>query len=178
MTTAFLPKAFESKMRGLLESDFDDFWSACQTKSPRTVRANSFKISVAELKEIFENHQIQTEFHPAFENVLTIKTPRIQIGKLNEHRLGWFVVQDVSSMIPALVLNPAVGDLVLDLAAAPGMKTCQMAERMQNHGAIVAVDENRERLKGLRFNLNRLGIINTLVVQGFAESFGPRLQFD
>lgn len=165
-------------MKIVLGRDFDGFLESCKVKAPRTVRANSFKISVEELQKIFVAHKIDSEIHPAIENVLTVKTQWVRIGLLDEHRRGLFVAQDVSSMIPPLVLNPKAGDVVLDMTAAPGMKTCQMAELMQNQGAIVALDSNRERLKGLRFNLNRLGVINTLVVQAFSESFRPRLQFD
>ncbi|MFH0955372.1 MAG: RsmB/NOP family class I SAM-dependent RNA methyltransferase [Candidatus Micrarchaeota archaeon] len=178
MNGPYLPKAFEAKMKIVLKDDFGDFWKSCQVKSPRTVRANSFKISASELQKIFTEHKIESQAHPAIPNVLTVKTPFVRIGLMDEHRRGLFVVQDVSSMIPPLVLNPKPGEAVLDMAAAPGMKTCEMAELMQNQGAIVALDSNRERLKGLRFNLNRIGIVNTLVVLGRAESFRPRFLFD
>lgn len=178
MTGSFIPKSFEEKFARLLGSDFDAFLACCKTKGPRTVRPNRFKISVSELQQIFEKYNIKMELHPAFSNILIIKTPNIRLGLLPEHRNGFFVVQDVSSMIPALVLNPQPGDGVLDLAAAPGMKTVQMAEIMQNQGVIVAVDSNRERLKGLRFNLNRLGIINTLVVNADGRKFRSKKLFD
>lgn len=178
MTAPFIPKQFEQKFSQLLGSDFDAFLQCCKTKSPRTVRPNRFKISVSELQSIFEKYKIETEPHSAFPNVLIVKTANIRLGLLPEHRDGFFLVQDVSSMIPALVLNPQPTDFVLDLAAAPGMKTCQMAERMKNQGAIAAVDSNRERLKGLRFNLNRLGIINTLIANEDGRRFRSKQSFD
>lgn len=174
----FIPKAFEEKYSSLLGKDFPAFLECCKTKSPRTVRPNSFKISVLELQQVFEKYKIETEPHSSFPNVLIVKTANIRLGLLPEHREGLFLVQDVSSMIPALVLNPAPIDFILDLAAAPGMKTVQMAELMQNRGAIVAVDSNRERLKGLRFNLNRLGIINTLIVNEDGRKFRSKQLFD
>jgi NOL1/NOP2/sun family putative RNA methylase len=178
MSFPIIPKPFEQKFRSLLGADFEPFIECCRTKGPRTVRPNLFKISVPELQTIFEKYKIETEPHPVFRNVLTVKTPNIRLGLLPEHRDGLFVVQDVSSMIPAMVLNPSPTDFVLDLAAAPGMKTCQMAEQMKDQGAIVALDSNRERLKGLRFNLNRLGIINALVVHQDGRGFRSRQLFD
>lgn len=174
MPKPFLPPAFERKMRELLADDFDAFWKCCQTKSPRFVRPNRFRIMPEQLHEIFAKYRIELE-PTALGGVFVVKTANVRLGLLPEHRDGLFVVQDVSSMIPAMVLDPNPLETVLDLAAAPGMKTVQMAEGMQNQGAIVAVDSNRERLSGLRFNLNRLGIINTLVVQSDGRTFSAPL---
>lgn len=178
MKAPFIPKAFEEKYRSLLGNEFEPFLECCRQKSPRTVRPNGFKCSAAELKTIFESHHIELQPHSSFENVFSITTPNVRLGLLPEHREGLFVVQDVSSMVPAMVLDPKPEETVLDLAAAPGMKTVQMAELMQNKGAIVAVDANKLRLKGLRFNLNRLGVINALVVNADGRFFRPRILFD
>ena len=179
MGKPFIPKAFEEKFRSLLGADFETFLDCCKTKSPRTIRPNLSKVSVGALKlQLEKKYKTELVFHSSFENVLTLKMPNFRLGLLPEHRDGWFVVQDVSSMVPAMVLDPKPGDFVLDLAAAPGMKTAQMAEQMKNDGAIVAVDSNWERLKGLRFNLNRLGVINTLVVNADGRKFGSKKPFD
>lgn len=71
---------------------------------------------------------------------------------------GEVYVQGLSSMIPPVILNPTPGDSVLDLAAAPGSKTTQMAARMQNQGMILANDASTVRLYKLRANLEKLGV--------------------
>ncbi len=174
----FLPKKFEEKYSRLLGKEFDSFLEYSKSKLPRSIRANSLKISSQELKTRLESHSIELEAHSALENVFIVKTPFVQLGHLPEHNEGLFVVQEVSSMIPSLVLNPRPEDVVLDLAAAPGMKTVHCAELMQNRGAIVAVDIAIERLKALWFNTNRLGVINTLVVHRDARRFFSNVQFD
>jgi len=66
-------------------------------------------------------------------------------------------------MIPPIVLNPKPNEVVLDMSAAPGSKTTQMSEMMQNKGIIIANDSNFSRLKALKFNLEKAGSINVVI---------------
>jgi 16S rRNA C967 or C1407 C5-methylase (RsmB/RsmF family) len=66
----------------------------------------------------------------------------------------------LSSMVPALVLDPQPGEKVLDLAAAPGSKTTQLSCLMNNQGSVTANDENPIRLEKLKANLDRQGALN------------------
>lgn len=84
-------------------------------------------------------------------------------GRTLAHNLGYLYLQDLSSMIPALVLDPKPGERILDLAAAPGSKTTQIAQMMGNTGTLVANDADPGRLSNLSFNLDRMGIYNTVV---------------
>jgi NOL1/NOP2/sun family putative RNA methylase len=97
------------------------------------------------------------------------------LGNRLEHFLGYIYIQDAASMVPALVLDPRPGELVLDMAAAPGSKTTQMAQLMENTGLIVANDCSRSRLRGLSGNLDRLGVLNTVVTYGDGKGIGRRL---
>ncbi|MBT8401174.1 MAG: RsmB/NOP family class I SAM-dependent RNA methyltransferase, partial [Rhodothermia bacterium] len=73
------------------------------------------------------------------------------------HREGRIYVQNLSSMIPPLSLDAQPGEEILDLAAAPGSKTHQMACAMRNTGRITAVEVVRARYYKLRDNMERLG---------------------
>lgn len=70
------------------------------------------------------------------------------------------------------VLKPTKEDTVLDIAAAPGSKTTQMAQHMENYGVIVANDVSVKRLKALTNNLERLGVLNVCVTQLDGRRFG------
>jgi len=70
---------------------------------------------------------------------------------------GWFVHQDAASQAVLALLDPRPGERVLDLCAAPGIKTTQASERMQGQGLIVAVDVNRDRLRDLVGLCARMG---------------------
>ncbi|MFC2133557.1 RsmB/NOP family class I SAM-dependent RNA methyltransferase [Bacteroidota bacterium] len=86
------------------------------------------------------------------------------IGKTIEFVIGKYYIQSLSSMIPPLVLNPAENDKVLDLCAAPGSKSTQIAEMMNNRGTLYANEISLERMKGLVFNLDKLNLVNMGVI--------------
>lgn len=102
---------------------------------------------------------------------------RRDVGNLLEHHIGKIYVQEAASMIPPLVLQPKPGDLVLDLCAAPGSKTTQMAAMMRNKGLIVANDYKGSRLQSLGINLQRSGLTNVLVTLMHGKRF-HKFEFD
>jgi NOL1/NOP2/sun family putative RNA methylase len=81
----------------------------------------------------------------------------ISPGNTPEHEQGLFYLQDLASMLPAMALDPKPGEMVLELGAAPGSKSTQMAEMMENRGCIVAVDISAPRLEILERNARRMG---------------------
>ena len=68
-------------------------------------------------------------------------------------------------MLPALVLNPKPDETVLDLCAAPGSKTTQMAAMMENLGTIIANEVKMDRMKILASNLERCGVSNAILTK-------------
>lgn len=92
-----------------------------------------------------------------------IQNPEVQLtgyGNLPGHSAGLFYIQEATSMVPVRVLDPKPDELILDLCAAPGGKTTQMAQYMENRGRIWAVDPKAGRLNTLRGNLRRMGVAN------------------
>lgn len=87
-------------------------------------------------------------------------TEHEKMGNSIEYQTGLFYIQSLSSMVPVYILNPQKNDIVLDMAAAPGSKTTQMAIQMKNEGIIIANDISYNRMKSLTSHLDRLGIIN------------------
>ncbi|MCX8015173.1 MAG: NOL1/NOP2/sun family putative RNA methylase, partial [candidate division WOR-3 bacterium] len=73
---------------------------------------------------------------------------------------------------PPIVLNPKPDEKILDVAAAPGSKTTQIAQMMNNTGLIVANDISQKRLNALIFNIERMGVINTVVIRRTGQSLG------
>jgi NOL1/NOP2/sun family putative RNA methylase len=91
------------------------------------------------------------------------------VGKTLEFILGKYYIQSLSSMIPPLVLNPREDDAVLDLCAAPGSKTTQLAELMNNRGTLIANEISTERLKSLVFNVDKMSLVNVGILHGKGE---------
>ena len=86
------------------------------------------------------------------------------IGKTLEFALGKYYIQSLSSMIPPLLLNPTEVDTTLDLCAAPGSKSTQIAELMNKRGTFYANEISIGRIKSLAHNLDKFNIINVGVM--------------
>ncbi len=102
-------------------------------------------------------------------NAYRIKSGSNVVGKTLEFILGKYYIQSLSSMIPPLVLNPQEDETVLDLCAAPGSKTTQLAELMNNRGTLIANEISTERLKSLVFNVDKMSLINVGILHGKGE---------
>lgn len=81
-----------------------------------------------------------------------------KVGKTLEFTLGLYYVQSLSSMIPPYILDPSSDDLTLDLCAAPGSKTTQLAELMQRKGTLIANEVNHQRVGSLNFNIDKMNL--------------------
>ncbi len=88
---------------------------------------------------------------------------------------GRIYLQGLSSMIPVLVLDPHVDEYILDMAAAPGSKTTQIATLMKNTGELSANDKSRERLYKLKPLLENQGVTNTKVINVSGEYLWKKL---
>ena len=91
---------------------------------------------------------------------------------------GFLYIQDLSSMLPAILLNPAPGGTVLDMCAAPGGKSVQLAEMTGEGGLVIANEPSRDRLGTLRANLERLNAINVVTTNHAGQDFPQGLVFD
>lgn len=98
-----------------------------------------------------------------------------ELTETSVYKNGEIYIQNLSSMIPVLVLGPRQDEKILDLAAAPGSKTTQIAALMHNTGEITANDLSRQRLFKLRYNLTQAGVTNTKVLNLPGESFWKKL---
>ncbi|MCF7866190.1 RsmB/NOP family class I SAM-dependent RNA methyltransferase [Candidatus Woesearchaeota archaeon] len=144
--------------------EFNDFSNRYIQKS---IRVNTLKISVKDLKKRLEADWDLKEVPWCSESFwINYKHgKRYDIGNLPEHQLGYIYVQDAASMLPPVVLNPEPESLVLDMCAAPGSKTSQVASYMNNTGLIVANDFQGKRLSSLGINLQRCGVHNTIITR-------------
>ncbi len=134
------------------------------------IRVNTAKVSKNELANLLElKYQIKTQPTPAFEKVLKIVEGNERIGKTLEHVLGFYYIQSLSSMMPPLLLNPNNEDTVMDLCGAPGSKSTQLAEMMNNRGSLIINEIDNERIKSLVFNLERMNVINASVIHSKGE---------
>ncbi|MEW6062975.1 MAG: NOL1/NOP2/sun family putative RNA methylase [Nanoarchaeota archaeon] len=154
-------------------TDINKFLEYSQKFLTRSIRVNTLKTSVKELKSRLEKDWKLTQVPWCKEGFwIEHKTEdRRDIGNLLEHSLGYFYVQETASMIPPIVLNPKQNTAVLDMAASPGSKTTQLAAIMKNTGIIIANDVDYTRLNALSINLERCGVSNIIITLMHGRSF-------
>ena len=131
---ANIKEKFAERYKSLLGEEYDVFIKYSLTFPRRSLRVNTLKISVEELKKRLEKKWELTQI-PWCKQGFWIrhkKGDRRDIGNLIEHQLGFFHVQESASMIPPLVLEPKPHELVLDMCASPGSKSTQIAIMMKN----------------------------------------------
>ncbi len=144
----------------------------------KALRVNTLKISEAVLVDRLRAKGVSLKKVP-FVPFAYWYDASFSLGATPEYLQGYYYLQEVASQIPPLVLDPCPGDFVLDMAAAPGSKTTQLAQLMNNQGVIVALDIDNKRLGSLRNNIERLGVENVVVFKKDAR-FAPdlKLSFD
>lgn len=161
-----LPKQFIERTERIVPSEQRDqiLQSFCH-KRPTTLRVNTLKATVEEVRgallQLGFAYTSPTWYPMAF---VLEGDPFTNLGRLMEseiYKKGKIYVQNLSSMIPPLVLEPEAGTRVLDIAAAPGSKTTQIAMMMQDTGEIVANDLSPIRIFKLKANLTGQGVTHT-----------------
>jgi NOL1/NOP2/sun family putative RNA methylase len=157
-------------------TDFSEY-RRCSLSFPRkSIRVNTLKISVPELVSEFEKKWRLTPV-PWCREGFFAESERRDIGNTLEHALGYIYVQDASSMIPPVVLDPKPGELVLDMCSAPGSKSTQIAQYMENSGLLIANDNSYPRIKALSMNMQRCGVANSIITLTEARNYAYMKDF-
>lgn len=146
-------------------TDWNTFCTYSLAFPRKAIRINTLKADVQKTLASLHDQGWTTEPVPWCPEGFYIKSERRDLGNIPEHALGHIYVQDAASMIPAVVLSPRPGERVLDCCAAPGSKTTQLAQYMQNKGLLLANDSDQKRIEALKINLNRCGCTNTAVAR-------------
>lgn len=169
-------------MREVLPShlSLDDFIAACQRPLRRSIRVNTLKISVGDFLALVSPYNWQLTPVPWCAEGFWIERDdedAVPLGSTAEHLSGLFYIQEASSMLPvaALFADDNAPERVMDVAAAPGSKTTQIAARMGNQGAILANEYSASRVKVLHANISRCGIHNVALTHFDGRVFGAAL---
>jgi NOL1/NOP2/sun family putative RNA methylase len=155
-----------------------DFLSKMETTPTQYIRVNTLKISRAALVSRLESKGFELK-STVIPEVLAVEKAPLPTGATNEYLLGYYYIQDLSSCMAVDALDIAPGQVVLDVAAAPGGKTTFMAQKMNNTGAIIALEPNDRRARSMSFNLARCGVYNTSIFKTdglYADKF--EMKFD
>ncbi|MBD3303866.1 NOL1/NOP2/sun family putative RNA methylase [Candidatus Woesearchaeota archaeon] len=147
-------------------TDWEEFKKYTLCFLRKSIRVNTLKKPISEIKKRLSSNWEIKEIPWCKEGLFVEhKEGRLDAGNTVEHALGYYYVQEAASMIPPIVLDPKPGEIVLDVCAAPGSKSSQIAQYMQNKGVLIANDVVGQRLAALGINLQRCGVSNTVVTQ-------------
>lgn len=157
-------------MDNVFGSEFlNNYLEFVESRYPTTIRLAANDIPVSELIESLRRQGIILERIDGIKNAYAVKEGDDIIGKTIEHTLGKYYIQSLSSMIPPLILNPTSNDTVLDLCAAPGSKSTELAELMEFGGTLYSNEPNLNRIKALVHNLDKMNSLNMSVIKGKGE---------
>jgi NOL1/NOP2/sun family putative RNA methylase len=162
-----LPEEFIGKMKELLdENEYVEFINSYEKPRYYGLRVNTLKISVDEFLKI---SPFKLEKIPWVKDGFYYSEDD-NPGKHPYYHAGLYYIQEPSAMLPGGAINVRPGDRVLDLCAAPGGKTVQMAAAMEGKGILVANDINYERVKALVKNIELCGVRNAIVTNETPEN--------
>ena len=156
------PKELIVKWEKQFGKDVDKVLIANNTEAPLEIRVNTLKIQRDELIKLFEEKGIKSYKCKYADKGLIIENP-FEIDKTDEYKNGLFSVQSESSMLAGQILNPKENSFIIDVCAAPGGKTLNAAEMMNNTGKILSRDIYPAKLRLIENELKRLVIKNVKV---------------
>jgi NOL1/NOP2/sun family putative RNA methylase len=144
-----------------------------------TLRVNTLKSSKAKVCEKLDEFNIKYSFVSWNENAIIIENANTaQIKKLDIYETGCIYLQSLSSMIPAIILEPKEKENILDMCAAPGGKTTQIAASTNNKAMITACEKNKIRLERLKYNLDKQGVKCANVMLADSRNLSDYFSFD
>ncbi|MCL2121855.1 MAG: RsmB/NOP family class I SAM-dependent RNA methyltransferase [Clostridiales bacterium] len=156
-----LPENLAARLESQLgKEEFDAFLSCLEQEPWHGLRCNTGKITISELVKLLPFPMHPVPWSPAGFRFPAEERP----GKLPFYQAGLYYLQEPSAMAPAEMLDAQPGERVLDLCAAPGGKTTQLATALSGEGLLVANDPNPKRIKSLIWNLEHWGTTNAVVL--------------
>ena len=148
-------------------------------KRPVTFRANTLKVTLVEIENKLKELGIEFEKVPWSKEAFIIKNANEkEIENWEMYKNGEIYLQSLSSMLPPIILEPKENTDILDMAAAPGGKTTQLAALTQNNAHITACEMNTIRLERLKYNIEKQGATSIYTMQTDSRRIDDFFSFD
>ena len=144
-----------------------------------TFRVNTIKATVEEIEEVLKQKEISFDKVSWSKDVFILKeNDESDVEALDIYKEGKIYLQSLSSMLPPIILEPQEGKDILDMAAAPGGKTSQMAALSNNKAHITACEMNNIRIEKLKYNVEKQGATCVYVMQKDSRQIDDFFSFD
>ncbi|MDD6038208.1 MAG: RsmF rRNA methyltransferase first C-terminal domain-containing protein [bacterium] len=158
-----LPKAFLDRMKDALQGEFEEFLASYESPRAYGLRYNPLKTDAKSFEEMMPGLLGRVPWAAEGYYYDCAMRP----GKHPMHEAGLYYIQEPSAMCVVEVLDPKPGEVILDLCAAPGGKSTQIAGRMGGKGLLVCNEPVANRAKILSQNMERMGVRNAVVTNAF-----------
>jgi NOL1/NOP2/sun family putative RNA methylase len=145
----------------------------------QAIRINAMNAKEADVVKRLQSLGIELEKISFLKNGYWISKSKFSVGATSEYLLGLYSIQEAAAQVPATLFTELKNKMVLDACAAPGGKTVQLADLMNNTGAIIALDIKKQRLTALSNHLERCHVNNTIVYKMDARQASQfKMKFD
>ena len=148
-------------------------------KRKTTFRVNTLKATDVEIETVLKENNFNFEKVDYIDHAYILNNGNEKdLEKLSIYEDGKIYVQSLSSMFPPIILNPKENADILDMAAAPGGKTTQIASLVQNKANITACEMNSIRAERLKYNIEKQGASSVYVMQKDSRQIDDFFKFD
>ena len=150
-----------------------------KTKRILSFRVNTIKTTAEEIEQELIKNEIKYErVKWSKDAFIVLNKKENEIQEMDIYKNGKIYLQSLSSMLPPIVLNPMPKNDILDMAAAPGGKTTQIAALSNNEANITACEINKMRVERLKYNLDKQGASSVFVMLEDARNIDNFFSFD
>lgn len=144
-----------------------------------TFRVNTLKIATEEVEKVLKENEIKFEKPIWSRDAFIINNvDESKIQKLDIYQNGEIYLQSLSSMLPPIILEPKENTDILDMCAAPGGKTSQIASLTNNNAHITACEMNKIRCERLKYNIDKQGATSVYIMQEDSRRINDFFSFD
>ena len=173
-----IPEFLQDKLQEYYPEEYIDITDSYSKDKKTSVRVNTIKSSLEEVLTYLEDNKISYEKVDNIPNALIINN-HIEILKVsNLYEEGKIYFQSLSSQIPPFIVDPKDNEQILDMTAAPGGKTTELAALSNNMAMITAVEKNKIRYDRLAYNIEKQGAKKVSVLKEDARNLNEYFIFD
>ena len=153
------------RLKEIFGKEFEKAIAAYEKNLRRAIRINTFKISSEKCIDRLSKKGFRFSKVPWCDYSFFVEKEPTSLPATIEYLSGYFLIQDPTSTVPVIEMNPAKNETVLDMTASPGAKTTHIAQLMQNTGTIVASEIDQTRVKTILHNVSRMGFENVITIR-------------
>ena len=143
-----------------------------------SLRINTIKTTKEQVLKVLDDNNITYEELTWYDSSLVVNTTEEELTKLDIYNNGEIYLQSLSSQLPPLFLDPKENELILDMTAAPGGKTTEIAALSNNKAMITAIEKNKIRSERLQYNIDKQGAKKVSVLNTDARNLNEYFMFD